>query len=173
MAHLNDDQMTVLKGILQGKTVGQVAYLVEDLVASVKHWNETFGTTDWRIYTYSPETVPQLGYRGARGAFSMRLALSGSDPQIELIQPMAGPSIYHDWVEQHGFGQHHVGIYVDSVADQTAKLESVGIPAIQTGSGYGQNGDGGFAYFDLVDTPLNLILELIEVPAVRRESESL
>ena len=173
MAHLNEDQMAVLQRILQGKAVGQVAYLVEDLSASINHWNETFGTKEWRIFTYSPETVPKLGYRGADGTFSMRLALSGSAPQIELIQPMAGPSIYHDWIEQHGFGQHHVGIFVESVADHTAKLASVGIPAIQTGSGYGLNGDGAFAYFDLVDTPLNLVLELIEVPAVRRESETL
>jgi methylmalonyl-CoA/ethylmalonyl-CoA epimerase len=54
---------------------------------------------------------------------------------------MVGPSIYHDWIALHGCGQLHVGVFVESVGDEKKRPERAGIPAIQTGSGYGLNGD--------------------------------
>lgn len=156
---------------LGGQPVDQIAFVVEDLSASIEAWKTAFGYDEWLVYTYSPSTVPELAYHGEPGQFSMRLALSGSDPQIELIQPLDGPSIYHDWVAARGYGLHHVGFFVPSVSSVIEDFAENGVTPIQTGRGYGVDGDGAFAYFDAVDTPLQVVVEAIEVPAVRRPSE--
>jgi hypothetical protein len=158
--------------LLAGKTVDQVGIIVNDLRREVGIWSAVLGRDDWLFYTYQPATVPVLTYRGQPGTFSMRIALINAAPQIELIQPLNGPSIYHEWLGEHGTGLHHLGFRVPSVADAIGAMAVQGIPEIQTGSGYGQNGVGGFAYFD-TQKALGFIYEAIEVPTVRRPTEEL
>lgn len=150
--------------------VDQVAFLVEDLGTSMTRWSALNRVDDWRIHTYDATNVSDLSYRGAPGTFSMQLGLLGAGPQIELIQPLGGPSIYHDWIERHGHGLHHFGFFVPSIAEAIASFDAAGHPTIQSGSGYGLDGDGGFAYFDFEDI-YGIHLEAIEVPARRRPSE--
>jgi catechol 2,3-dioxygenase-like lactoylglutathione lyase family enzyme len=147
--------------------VDQICILVEDLDDAIATYASLFAAKHWRGYRYGPDTVPELEYRGAPGVFSMWLALSDSTPQIELIQPEAGPSIYTEWIERHGFGFHHVGVVTDTLAADTKALEAQGYVVSQSGRGYGLDGDGGFAYFDSVER-LGVVLELIEVPKRRR-----
>lgn len=155
---------------LAGLPVAQVGILVPDLGAGIATWSALLGTDDWLVYTYGPETVPRLGYRGGPGAFRMRVALTGSSPQVELIESLEGPSIYTEWIEQHGFGLHHLGFRVPSAEEAVRRVTAGGIALLQSGSGYGEDGDGGFAYFDTQDS-VGLIVEAIEVPRRRRPSE--
>ncbi|WP_329084689.1 MULTISPECIES: VOC family protein [unclassified Streptosporangium] len=152
--------------------VAQIAFLVPDLEVAVARWSRMFGLTEWYALTYSTRSVPVLRYREEPGGFSMRLALAGAGPQIELIQPLDGPSIYHEWIEEHGFGPHHVGVHVSSIEATVDAMADAGIGAIQEGYGYGVRGDGGFAYFDTLDT-YGVIVEAIEVPSLRQPSETL
>jgi methylmalonyl-CoA/ethylmalonyl-CoA epimerase len=147
--------------------VDQVGILVEDLDEAVAEYSELLPVTLWRGYRYGPDTVPELGYRGARGAFSMSLALSDTTPQVELIQSLDGPSIYTEWLDAHGPGFHHVGCFTTTIAEDTAALVARGFEVSQWGRGYGLDGDGAFTYFDTGDR-LGVVWELIEVPARRR-----
>jgi methylmalonyl-CoA/ethylmalonyl-CoA epimerase len=167
-----DDLASTLERAIGAGRVDQVAFLVEDLRVATARWSALYREDTWRIYTYDATNVEHLSYRGAPGEFSMRLALLGSAPQIELIQPLSGPSIYHDWIERHGYGPHHFGFFVPSIRDAVAEFEAAGHPTTQSGSGYGLDGDGGFAYFDFEAT-YGIDLEVIEVPARRRPSEPL
>lgn len=151
--------------------VDQVAFLVEDLDEGMDRWGAFRPEEEWRIYSYGPNNVEDLRYRGEPGRFSMRLAFIGRDPQIELVEPLAGPSIYHDWIEEHGFGMHHLGFFVPRIEDAISAFERGGHQTIQSGRGYGLDGDGGFAYFDLEDL-YDAHLEAIEVPKRRRPSET-
>lgn len=162
-------QLPQPRGPLANRTVDQVGLLTYDLERALRQWGSVFGLGPWSVYTYSPE-IASLRLRGEPAAFSMRLALSTSVPQIELIQPLDGPSIYHEWMERHGEGIHHVGLIVDSIAALAPELERAGHRLLQAGSGYGLRGDGGFAYFDTVDA-VGLVTELIEVPRERRAPE--
>ncbi|MEI7779829.1 MAG: VOC family protein [Actinomycetes bacterium] len=148
----------------------QISILVPDIETGIRVWSALLGRRDWRIYTYTPDRMPALTYRGAPGRFSMRLALVGENPQIELLQPIAGPSIYHEWVAEHGYGPHHVGFYVDSIDALITEATAAGIGILQTGKGYGVCGDGGFAYLDTLHSH-GVILEAIEVPLERMESD--
>jgi methylmalonyl-CoA/ethylmalonyl-CoA epimerase len=115
--------------------------------------------------------MAESSFRGAPGSFAMRLALAGSNPQIELIQPLSGPSLYHEWLAERGEGLHHLGMRVGDLAAAVGELERSGHRVLQSGRGYGQDGDGGFAYLDTT-AELGVVLELIEAPAVRRPPEA-
>ena len=153
-----------------GLPPGQIGLLVDDLHAAMTSWSAVLGRADWLVYTYGPQNLKNASYRSAPSGFAMRLALIGSNPQMELIEPLAGPSIYTDWIAERGYGLHHIGFYVPSIGDAIRKARDAGFEPIQSADGYGLHGDGGFAYFD-TSAHLDVITELIEVPSVRRPNE--
>jgi hypothetical protein len=109
-------------------------------------------------------------YRDQHSQFSVRIAMNGASPQIELLQPLEGPSIYHEWLDRHGECLHHLAVYVESLDDAIESMTRAGYGPIQLGRGMGADGDGGFAYFD-TERDFDLVLEAIEVPVRRREPE--
>lgn len=150
---------------------GQLGLIVPTIEAGLRIWGATgHSGAGWRVWTYGPDMVSDMTYMGRRSDHSMILAMSGNDPQIELVQPQAGPSIYHDWIERHGYGFHHIGIYVDDVDAMIPAMEAAGYPMVQSGRGFGADGSGAYAYFDTT-SPLGFFLEAIQVPAVRRPPE--
>lgn len=158
---------------LPSSRVDQLGFLVPDLARGVREWTAALGAPRWQIYSYAPgKAGARYGYRGGPGRFAMRLALADTVPQIELIEPINGPSIYHDWIDEHGYGLHHVGFFVSSVDDIVDAYRTHGLEPTQTGAGYGVDGDGGFAYYETQDT-LGAVVEFIEIPARRVPSETL
>lgn len=152
-------------------SVDQVGIVVTDLELYIERYAETYGLGDWKIWTYEQEMFSESSFRGGPADFSMRLALSSRDPQVELIEPLAGPSIYHEWLAESGSGVHHLGSWVESLDEAIESLGSRGWELVQMGRGYGADGDGGFAYFD-ARADQGVILEVIEVPRRRIEPEA-
>ena len=153
---------------LKGRPIAQVGILVDDLDEALRRYAQLWeGAGPWRVYTYGPDFIPDFRYRGAQATCSVRIALGSQTPHVELLQPLGdSPSVYDGF----GPGLHHLGIFVPSHAEAVAELERAGYEAIQTGTGYGLDGDGGFAYWDTV-SELGVIVETIEVPKRRREPE--
>ncbi|TYB40121.1 VOC family protein [Actinomadura chibensis] len=149
--------------------VGQIGLVVTDIVTASRRYGRIFGIGSWLRYTYGPRTVPVLEYRHGPGEFTAHIALGGADPQIELIEPVDGPSVYDEHLRTAGEGLHHVGVFVDSVERAAAAMAERGHEVIQAGRGYGLDGDGAFAYFDTLDD-YQVIIEAIERPARRRPS---
>lgn len=147
--------------------VAQVAFVVEDLEESVQAYHRHFGIGPWTFYTYGPELVKRMTYRGQPSRHSMRVALSNLGPtRIELVQPEYGKTVFTDFVERRGYGIHHLGFLVE---DMTAALEmakNAGFPMIQDGAGFGLDGDGHYAYLD-TESRFGILFELIERPKRR------
>lgn len=172
-AAVNDDANLIglaLPSLAPTPKIGQIGILVPDLARAIRQWSAVVGSDDWMVFTYDSEQLPQMMYRGKQSSFAMRVALLGRDPQIELIQSLRGPNIYDDWLADHGYGTHHLGFYVESITTTMKAAGDMGVSVLQSGVGYGLNGDGGFAYLDTEDA-LGVILEAIEIPSVRRPSE--
>lgn len=150
-----------------GLNVDQIGILVPHLEGAVPTYAKGFGVATWQAWTYDHQSMRASAFRGDPGSFAMKLALGGADPQIELIEPVNGPSIYAEHLERHGYGLHHVGCRVD---DLEAGIEQSGYPVLQSGVGYGRDGTGGFAYLD-TEKELKVIVELIEVPQERMDPE--
>jgi len=150
-----------------GLDVDQIGILVPDLEGAVPAYAVSFGIALWQSWSYDDETMRSSTFRGNSGRFTMKLALGGVGPQIELIEAINGPSLYTEHLERHGYGIHHVGCRVD---DLSVSIERAGYPVLQSGAGYGRDGSGGFAYLD-TEEELQIIVELIEVPRERTDPE--
>ena len=151
--------------------IAQIGIVVRDLDRGVAAYSELLGLTDWKGYTSGPGLLRDMTYRGAEGTYSMRIALSGADPVVELVEPVDGPSIYEEWLAEHGEGLHHVGVEVPSIGEAVDRARAAGYEVLQSGRGYGLDGDGGFAYLDTFDD-IRIIVELLEFPARRRQPET-
>jgi len=157
-------------GTLIGRSVGQVGIVVRDLESSCRRYSALWQCGPWRIYTYSPEILSQQSYRGEPSRFAMRLALNPTTPQIELLQPLEGPSVFDGWLERRGEGLHHLAAYVEDADEAIASIAAAGYSVAQEGRGFGVGGDGAFVYFD-TEHDLGYLLEVVQPPTTRREPE--
>ena len=64
--------------------------------------------------------------------------------ELELIQPIVKPTIYHDFLEEKGEGIHHIGFDVDEIEKKIDICKDYGIKIMQGGERKG----GKFAYLD-------------------------
>lgn len=151
--------------------IDQVAFVVEDLEVVVERYRRTFGIGEWVFHTYAAPLLSYMTYHGHPAEYSMRLALSYFGPnRVELIQPLEGPSVYHDFIEKHGYGVQHFGIVVPQIESALSEARAAGIAVLMEGAGFGLDGDGYFAYLDTEDA-FGVTYELIERPARRVEPE--
>ncbi|HST25731.1 MAG TPA: VOC family protein [Gaiellaceae bacterium] len=148
---------------LVGGELFQIAFVVRDLDAALERYTRILGGAPWRIFTFSAAIHREASYRGAATDFSVRLALNGTSPQCELIEPVRGAGVHAAWLEERGEGFHHVGVLVESVETTVERVAAAGFEAIQTGSGFGASGDGSYAYFDTAQE-LGFLVEAVEPP---------
>jgi catechol 2,3-dioxygenase-like lactoylglutathione lyase family enzyme len=146
---------------LSGRRPHQIGILVRDIEAAVAKHEALVGPQDWIRVHNGPHNLHGLHYKGQPADYSMLLALSGSDPQLELLQPLEGPSILQEWLDRRGEGLHHLGIEVESVDATIVEMEAAGYASLQHGYGFGADGSGAFAYFD-TEAELGYLLEAIE-----------
>jgi methylmalonyl-CoA/ethylmalonyl-CoA epimerase len=148
---------------LAGRPIFQIAFVVRDLEQALERYSAALGAAPWRCWTLGANDHQQTEYRGRPTSFSSRLALNNSSPQLELIQPLTGPSAHQDWLERPGEGPHHLGLVVDSVPHTIAQVTDAGYPLVYSGAGLGPQRDGAWAYFDTTQA-LGLMLEAVEPP---------
>jgi methylmalonyl-CoA/ethylmalonyl-CoA epimerase len=144
------------------KSIDQVAVVVRNLDTAMREYSEKVGIGPWDVYTYGPHMMHAMTYRGERRPYVMKLALAyKGDVMYELIESVDGPNIYEEFLEEHGEGLHHLGYYVDDIQAEITTMEQLGFPMIQSGEGFGAEGDGAYAYFDTIAS-LGCIIEAIE-----------
>ena len=157
---------------LLDKKVGQIGFVVKDVDALVKNYYDRFGIGDWKIYTYGPDLLSYMKVRGKDSQYSSRIALSYlGETRIELIQPLYGDTIFQDFINSHGYGVQHLGIYVPNIAEAIKEAESFGFSVIFAGGGFGPDGDGHYAYLN-TEEQFGVTYELIERPKRRHEPEA-
>ena len=143
----------------------QVAYVVKDVDAAVRHWADSLGVGPWSVYTMGADRLTDPMYRGQEVSFGIRHALGWSGTmQFELVQPLEGPSIFADQLATTGPGLNHVARMASDHEHESASLIALGYVPLQSAR-FGKSGDGMFAYFE---SPIDgTILELIQPPTVR------
>jgi catechol 2,3-dioxygenase-like lactoylglutathione lyase family enzyme len=141
----------------------QIALVVRDLEQAVERLDAVLGAGPWRGYVFDAGTVEGREYQGRAADWSVRLLLNDRRPQFELIEPLAGPNIYSDWLDERGEGFHHIAYAVASVAAATSEMAAAGHPVIQSGHSFGAERDGAFAYYGTVEA-LGFIVEAVEPP---------
>lgn len=130
------------------RKVTQFAFVARDLAPVSAYWAKI----GLPAMTYSHSDSSELIYRGKPGAFDMNLGWQrhGSVP-YEWIQPLRGPSAYHEQLDKHGEGFHHLAFQVEDMDRGIKEWEGFGFPLAMAGAwgAKGKPGSGRFAYHDL------------------------
>lgn len=150
--------------------VTQVAWVVEDLDKSVKEFYETFGIGPWHYYRYGSPLLTMMRRRGKETSYCMITAVADAGTtRMELIQPIEGDTIFHEFVLKNGYGKvQHFGIAIENMQEALEIARKAGIDVTMEGSGYGLDGDGYFAYLD-TEGLIGITLELMERPKRRHK----
>ena len=147
---------------LKGLAPFQLGFVVRDVERAAAEFDARLGAGPWRGWLFGPQGQGRE-YRGRPAEWSLRLALNERSPQFELIEPLEGPSIHADWLEERGEGLQHLAYVVRSLEETTSELEAAGHPAVARIHSFGAAGDGAAAYFDTVDV-LGFMVEAVEPP---------
>lgn len=151
--------------------VGQLALVVPDLEASLHAYWALLGIGPWKVYTVDGSDLTGVTYRGTPSGYRIRygLAMSGS-VMLEVIQPLEGPSIWHEYLDGRGASLHHVAFYVPDFTEATSRMADEGWIAVQTGDGFGQTRDGRFAYYEH-GSDIGCLVEIVQAPTRRDPPE--
>jgi catechol 2,3-dioxygenase-like lactoylglutathione lyase family enzyme len=125
--------------------LSQYALVVRSLDEVSAYW-EKLGFPAMEI-THGP--LSGLVYRGQPGRFDQKLGWHRHGTITwEWIEPLAGPTVYQDFLKEHGEGFHHFAFDVPDIDAAMAAWESRGAPIVQSGAWgeKGQPGSGRFAY---------------------------
>ena len=137
--------------------LSQVAFVVEDLEDGMDRFEGLLGVGPWQVYRFEPPALTDRTFRGESHEYSMRLALAQlGETMLELIEPLEGPSIYTEHLDEHGEGLHHVACFAFEDPHAVVEtFEDAGMPVIQSG-----NFDGvEYWYFDTADELNGTIFE--------------
>lgn len=121
------------------------------------------GIGPWAVYDFAPPLLTEATFRGKPAHYSMKLALAWTGNMLwEVIQPLEGPSIYTEFLENHGEGIQHVAVACGdlSLAQQTEEFKKRGFTKIQSGV---FNGNVPYAYFDCEDAT-GTMFEIFDIP---------
>jgi methylmalonyl-CoA/ethylmalonyl-CoA epimerase len=110
-------------------SIGQVAYLVEDIDASVEHWARFSGIGPWTIY----KNVSLDGWwKGQDTTITINVGLSYQDGvQMELIEVTnTGPSPYRREDGSRIIGMHHMAWLTQNFDADVAKAKERGLTQV-------------------------------------------
>lgn len=110
--------------------IEQLGIVVKDAHKTARRYAELMGLGPWMFVDFEFTDFYYRGQPVEDGQFLVRAALTQfGKMQIELLQPMYGPSTYASFLEKHGQGIHHLSLGVMEEHDQVVSaLSSKGFP---------------------------------------------
>jgi catechol 2,3-dioxygenase-like lactoylglutathione lyase family enzyme len=127
--------------------ITQVCWVTDDIEAAERLLSEQFGVGAWTRIPDVEFGPGETTLRGEPVRFVAHISLGyAGDLQLELIQPVEGPTIHAEFLAEHGPGLHHVCFEVDDVTAACDAAEAAGVPVLMRGSM--MDGEIEFAYVD-------------------------
>jgi hypothetical protein len=137
--------------------VDQLAYVVEDLRRALPCYEALFGPFEVAV-----ARLHGCRFRGETVDCTLRLAVNRSGPvEIELIQPLEGPTPHAEHLRAHGEGLHHVRFRVPALEAKLAELEREGYTTVFH-KRFGPT--VAFAYLEAPPEQGRSVIELLEMP---------
>jgi len=119
-----------------GMRITQVAIVAHDLRKTMEAYHKILGWGPWSVYEHKPPILHHQELRGKPVNYSMLGAEVHCDPiDFEILQPLEGPSIYKEHLEQRGEGLHHVSVVspAEDVDAALANFKKMGIEVLMSG----------------------------------------
>jgi hypothetical protein len=89
----------------------QIAHVVHDAYRAMDEWSRLVGVGPWNVRRLNQTTLDDFEIDGQRVTedFEYICAVTwAGDVELEIIQPVSGPSIFWGFLEEHGEGLHHI-----------------------------------------------------------------
>jgi hypothetical protein len=122
------------------------------------------GIGPWRIYTFDSRTVTQRTYRGADADYAIKVCFADvGDLAVEIMQPLYGPSIFQEYLDEHGEGIQHIAFDIAGRpwAERISEFGGRGFHVSQSGRFIDQN---AFAFFE-TEPATGTTFETYDIPA--------
>lgn len=101
--------------------ISQIAIVVRDIEEALERYHRTLGWGPWNVYRHEPPSLHDTYLHGEPTEYSMIGAETHVGPiVVELLQPLEGPSIYKEWLDEHGEGLHHIAVMRPTPAESEA-----------------------------------------------------
>lgn len=96
------------------RKIWQICAVTNDLERTMQQWVDKLKIGPWKVRSFNSENM-DYEYVGDRmldkekepWEFRIGITMVG-DFEIEIIQPVKGPTIFQDWLDRHGEGIHHL-----------------------------------------------------------------
>jgi len=153
-----------LRALNQKRKIYQIAWVTRDLEKSMKAWVENLKIGPWTVLTFTKQSLKYLKVddKTVTEPFKFLIGISWiGDMQLELIEPVYGPTIYEAFIQKHGEGLHHIKerIEDDAMAGVVQGYRDQGIGVTQTGQF-----ETDFHYYLNTEPRLDFIYELGNCP---------
>lgn len=149
---------------IEFEEISQVAVVVNDLKKTIENYWHMLGLGPWEIYICAPPELKEMTIRGKSVNYSMKFAETTIGGVIlEVIEPMEGPSIYKEFLEERGEGPHHIACYkARDVQKALSAFKDMGIEVLQSG----KIDEVEFYYLD-TEKIFGVILEIVKTGKIR------
>jgi hypothetical protein len=127
--------------------ISQIGVVIANKEEAISAMKRVFGADPSRIIM-TKEDDGRV-YRGAEGAFKAELIFYNVfGIEIEFIVPLKGPSIWQEYLEEHGPGLHHLQFNVESFEGARSQMHEAGIEMMQEGNSVSPVPGLKWGYFD-------------------------
>ncbi|MDR1766101.1 MAG: VOC family protein [Lachnospiraceae bacterium] len=132
-------------GVVDGKTICQVALVVKDLEKSSKAYAQLFGVPVPKPFSVPPQSEAHTQFKGEPTDTRAMLAVFDlGQVVLELTQPDDEPSSWKDFLDTHGEGIHHIAFMTKDREPVVKYFEENGMPVRH----YGEYEGGNYTVFD-------------------------
>jgi methylmalonyl-CoA/ethylmalonyl-CoA epimerase len=138
--------------------VTQIGVVVRDMQAAMEAYHERLGWGPWSVFVLKAPHHHDTYLRGEQVEYSMQIAVTSvGGVDFEVIEPLEGPSIYKEFLEQRGEGVHHILCERPGAGpgELLAKLERQGLENVMGGQ---VGGSLRYQYLD-AERELGLVIE--------------
>jgi methylmalonyl-CoA/ethylmalonyl-CoA epimerase len=146
----------------------QVAFVVRDLEAAQKFFNDKMGIPRFCVLENFSEQITEKMFRGRSAEQTFKLAMAyWGNVQVELIQHVSGETCYQEFLDRRGEGLHHLGFFRyerDQYEKAAEELARSGYAQLMSG----RLGESRYAYFD-TEAAIGSVMEIIYLDPDGRE----
>jgi hypothetical protein len=159
---------------IKGKEIKQLGIVVEDVEEIAKNYWELFGVGPWTLIDFKPPHLANVTLHGIAIHDNVDVHIKAAiaqfgDMQIELLQPVQGPSTYMEFLKTRGQGIHHVSF--DRIEDHDEMISGFNRIGIETESS-GLLGDTITFTYMATQKDLGTIFEALKIDSNKKNTLS-
>jgi hypothetical protein len=123
-----------LKSLLPHNAL-KIAFVVDDVEKHLAMFAQLFGVETPASSVTGPYEETQSLYRGEPTDGRAKVGfIPLENILLEFIEPIEGPSVWQDCLEQNGNGVHHIAFIIGGIEHVIRELEDFGLPLLQNGN---------------------------------------